>query len=308
MNESVLEIRHLRLVRALAEEGGPTRAAARLHLSQSAVSHQLAELEARLGVPLFTRVRRRLQLSTAGARVLGAAQRMLGEIDQVEADVRRGGPGRRVVRLAVESFTTYDWLAPVAVDLAGDHPAVELQIVLEARRDPVAAVVAGKLELAIASGSVRDDQLASVPVCDDAWVVVAPVDHPLARRAWIDARDLDGQLVYVHGAPKSDVERLRGVFSAARVAMPRVVRVALTDVIVDLVRAGLGLGLVSGWAVAGHLRRGEIAARRLTRAGVHDRWSAVFRRAAPGELPVARVAQLIARQIGRPRRRGPRPG
>ena len=74
MSQTMIEVRHLRLVRAIAEEGGPTRAGSRLRLTQSAVSHQLAELEGRLGVALFTRVRRQLKLTSAGARLVGDQQ------------------------------------------------------------------------------------------------------------------------------------------------------------------------------------------------------------------------------------------
>src|SRR5688500_19435390 len=100
MTASALEVRHLRLVRAIAEEGGPTRAAARLHLTQSAVSHQLAELEGRLGVVLFTRVRRQLKLTASGARLLEAARRLLADLSRVERDLHRAeGRERAVLRI-----------------------------------------------------------------------------------------------------------------------------------------------------------------------------------------------------------------
>src|SRR6476620_7214529 len=106
MSTSLLEVRHLRLVRAIAEEGGPTRAAARLHLTQSAVSHQLAELEGRLGVPLFARVRRRLTPTAAGARLVEDARGILGELARVERELHRAGQTKRaVVRIVVETFT-----------------------------------------------------------------------------------------------------------------------------------------------------------------------------------------------------------
>src|SRR5688572_14449714 len=94
---SMLEIRHLRLVRAIAEEGGPTRAAARLHLTQSAVSHQLAELEGRLGVVLFARVRRQLKLTPAGARLLEASRSMLAELSRVERELHQAAARKREV-------------------------------------------------------------------------------------------------------------------------------------------------------------------------------------------------------------------
>ncbi|HEU4532732.1 MAG TPA: LysR family transcriptional regulator, partial [Polyangiaceae bacterium] len=141
---TTIEVRHLRLVRALAEEGGPTRAAARLHLTQSAVSHQLAELEGRLGVPLFGRVRRRLTLTPAGARLLEASRAMLADLARVEREVRRAGERRRrAFRVVVESFTSYHWLPPVLLALGREHPDVDARIALDAAREPVAALLRG---------------------------------------------------------------------------------------------------------------------------------------------------------------------
>ncbi|HWL86497.1 MAG TPA: LysR family transcriptional regulator, partial [Polyangiaceae bacterium] len=115
---SMLEVRHLRLVRAIAEEGGPTRAAARLHLTQSAVSHQLSELEGRLGVALFTRVRRQLKLTPAGARLLEAARTMLVDLSRVERELHHAGTRKRAtIRIAVECFTAYHWLPAVLAAL-----------------------------------------------------------------------------------------------------------------------------------------------------------------------------------------------
>src|SRR3982751_3323458 len=97
MSGMMLEIRHLRLLRAIAEEGGPTRAAARLHLTQSAVSHQLAELEGRLGVPLFTRVRRQLKLTPVGARLVESARVLLADLARVEREIHDAGARKREV-------------------------------------------------------------------------------------------------------------------------------------------------------------------------------------------------------------------
>ncbi|MGK3966806.1 LysR family transcriptional regulator [Sorangium sp. So ce118] len=290
----MLEIRHLRLVRAIAEEGGPTRAAARLHLTQSAVSHQLAELEGRLGVALFTRVRRQLKLTPAGARLLDAARTMLVDLARVERDLQYAGSRRReAFRIVVECFTTYHWLPPVLSALATDHPHVDARIALEARREPVAALLRGEIELAIVSSPVRDRALVVEPLFDDEWTVIVPPSHPLAARPYVTATELGQEKLLTHDAPRSDVERLRELLASERAPMPFAARVPLTDVLVELVKAGLGVGLVSRWAVAPAIARGEVVARRLTRDGLAERWTAVYRRDAAARFPLARFVELL---------------
>ncbi|WP_437623904.1 LysR family transcriptional regulator [Sorangium sp. So ce1151] len=290
----MLEIRHLRLVRAIAEEGGPTRAAARLHLTQSAVSHQLAELEGRLGVALFTRVRRQLKLTPAGARLLEAARTMLVDLARVERDLQYAGSRRNeVFRITVECFTTYHWLPPVLSALAADHPHVDVRIVLEARREPVAALLRGDLELAIVSSPVRDRALVVEPLFDDEWTVIVPPSHPLAARPYVTAVELGQEKLLAHDAPRSDVERLRELIASERAPMPLAARVPLTDTLVELAKAGLGVGLVSRWAVAPAIARGEVVGRRLTREGLPERWTAVYRRDAAARFPLARFVELL---------------
>jgi len=291
---SMLEIRHLRLVRAIAEEGGPTRAAARLHLTQSAVSHQLSELEGRLGVVLFTRVRRQLKLTPAGVRLLDAARTMLTDLARVERELHQAGARKReVFRIAVEVFTSYHWLPPILTTLETEHPHVDVRIVLDATREPVAALLRGDIELALVSSPVRDRALVVEPLFDDEWTVIVSPAHPLAARAYVSAVELGREKLLTHDAPRSDVERLRELIASERATMPRATSVPLTDAIVELVKAGLGVGLVSRWAVAPYLTQGEIVARRFTREGLPERWAAVYRRDAATRFPLARFAELL---------------
>jgi LysR family transcriptional regulator, regulator for metE and metH len=294
MSAPMLEVRHLRLVRAIADEGGPTRAASRLHLTQSAVSHQLAELEGRLGVSLFTRVRRQLKLTPAGARLVESARVLLADLARVERELHDAGSRRReVLRIAVECFTSYHWLPPIIAALAAECPHVEVRIVLEATREPVAALLRGTLELALVSSPVRDHGLVSEPLFDDEWTVILAPTHPLAERPFISAGELGGETLFAHAAPRSDVERLRELIAAEQAPMPHVAPVPLTDALVELVKAGLGVAIVSRWAVAPWLARGEIVARRLTRAGLAEKWSAVYRHDAEERLPLARFTALL---------------
>jgi LysR family transcriptional regulator, regulator for metE and metH len=120
-----LEVRHLRLVQAVAAEGGVTRASRRLHLSQSAVSHQLIDLERSLGARLFDRVGKRMVATAAGRRVALAAERVLAELVTTERDLSARPNARRVLRIATGCYTSYHWLPPVLARFAGEQTGVD---------------------------------------------------------------------------------------------------------------------------------------------------------------------------------------
>lgn len=289
----VLEVRHLHLVRAIVEEGGPTKAAAKLHLSQSAISHQLADLERRLGVLLFVRERRRLHLTEAGKRVLALGRAVLPEFTRTELDILGGGHSRFRIRISTECFTGYHWLPRVLPQMRREFPHVDLSIDVESTRRPVAALLRGRLELAVVSTRVDDPTLHVEPLFEDEWVVIVAPSHPLAQRRYVQARDLSACTVFAHHASKQDAKRFTELLKAENTSPLDVEVVPLTEALVSLVGADLGVGLVSRWAISPHERSGTVVALRFTKNGLRERWSAVYRADARELGPLARLAQLL---------------
>ena len=157
---SDLEFRHLRLVVQLAETGSATRAAERLHVTQSAVSHQLREIEARLGTPLFIRLGKRMRPTPAGERLLASAPTLLAEVRRVEEDVRRcATDGSGTIRVCAQCQTGYHWLPPLLQAFESRYPHVDVRIAVENTMRPVEALLEGKLDLAIVTQQVDDKRL-----------------------------------------------------------------------------------------------------------------------------------------------------
>src|SRR5467141_3305459 len=150
-----LEVRHLQLVAAVADVGSLTRAGDCLHLTQSALSHQLRDIESRLGTALFLRVGKRLVLTPAGERVLASARAILERLRQTEHDIREMGRDRAgILRITTECYTCYHWLPPLLLHYRRKFPRVEVRIDVEATRRPIEVLLAGKLDLAIISSAV----------------------------------------------------------------------------------------------------------------------------------------------------------
>jgi LysR family transcriptional regulator, regulator for metE and metH len=274
----MLEVRHLLLVKAVAEEGSVTRAGRRLHLTQSALSHQLRDAEERLGARLFDRVGRRMVLNPAGERLLRAASAVLDELDQAEQEIRRDAARPRgLLRLTTQCNTVYHWLPSRLRLFQRTHPEVDLQVVAGATDDPLPALLEGRIDLAIVSRRPRDARLAVRPLFKDEQVVVMAPGHRLARRAFVEAADFAPEHLVVYSIPRESNLVFREVLIPAGVTPARVTHIQLTEAIVELVKAGLGIGVLPRWAVAPQVERGELVARSLTRAGRYREWSAVYR-------------------------------
>ena len=279
MNRIHLDLRHLRLVVAVAESGGQTRAAHKLNLTQSALSHQLRELEGRVGSPLFIRASRRMVLTPVGERVLASARRVLHEVESLERDLvaeaATGGAG--VVRLATECYTCYHWLPAVVTAFRQEWPRVDVRIIAEATPDPVRALLDGALDLAIVAGDVDERKLGCTPLFEDEQVVVVPPAHPLAGRTFVAPQELQNEHLILYTTHTSDNSVLREVLRPAGVEPRQLTRVQLTEAIVELVKAGLGISVLARWAIAPQLRDGTLVGIPLTVRGFRRRWWAVTR-------------------------------
>src|SRR5688500_12369696 len=107
---SIIEIRHLHLIKEIAETGNMTRAAARLFLTQPSLSHQLKDIESRLGVSLFLRINKNLVLTPAGQKLLTAAGEIVPKIQSLEQAIKGMKDDSRELRISTNCYTCYQWL------------------------------------------------------------------------------------------------------------------------------------------------------------------------------------------------------
>jgi LysR family transcriptional regulator for metE and metH len=292
----MLELRHLRLVEAIAEEGGVTRAGRRLHLTPSALSHQLRDVEERLGVRLFERIGKRMLLAAAGARLLQCAKGVLSEVERAEQEIRLAAQGERgLLRLTTQCNTVYHWLPSRLTLFQRRDPQVEVQVVAGATDDPCAALLEGRIDLAIVHRPSRDPRLLLRPLFKDEVVIVMPPGHRLAGQSFVSPADLAPEHLIVYSIPRESNLVFRKVLIPAGVTPARVTHIQLTEAIVELVKAGLGVTALPRWSVAPQVERRELVARSLTSPGLFRQWSAAYRRrpAPPGHL--LRFVELLAK-------------
>jgi len=271
-----LELRHLRLVEAIAVEGAMTRAAARLFITQPALSHQLAGLEEALGVSLFRRVPRGMILTRAGERLLDCARTVLGTVREAQTLLSAAeSDAQGVLRISTECYTCYHWLPARLKAFQASFPRVEVEIVVEATRRPVEALIAGELDLAIVSGAPTQTAVSSRPLFEDELVAILSPEHRLAPRRSLSPRDFAAERLITYSVPIRQLGIYQQFFHPAGVVPARVSRVDLTEAIVEMVKANLGIAVLARWAIAPHLNAATLKAIPLGRRGYRRRWYAV---------------------------------
>ncbi len=293
-----LEVRDLRLVLALAAGGTTARAAELLHLTQPAVSRALLGAEDRLGVRLFDRTARGLAPTLAGRTVVEGAERLLVELADLELRVRAPVAPPARVRVVCECYTAYRWMPSAVRGMRDALPGLDVAIALEHTGDPVAALVAGDVDVALlTTGAVPRgvEAIEERPLFHDEVVFVVAATHPLAARRTIGRADLRRHTLFTGNAPAAETQWfMTKVFGSSRPRI-RVDRLPLTEAILDVARAGLGVAILSEWIAAPHLDAGDLVAKRLAGAPLRRPWRIAWRRESRG--PAERLAAVLGAAV-----------
>ncbi|HKR00348.1 MAG TPA: LysR substrate-binding domain-containing protein [Pyrinomonadaceae bacterium] len=271
-----LEVRHLKLIEAVAKEGSITKAGNHLYLTQSALSHQLRDAEEKLGVQLFVRLNKKMILTPAGERLLSSAQAVLSEMKRAEEDIRQIALSREgILRISTECYTCYHWLPSLLKIFNREFPRIEVQIVVDATSNPLQALLDGKIDLALVSEPAKDSKLSYTPLFQDEFVVVMSPEHPLASRPFVKAEDFAREHLLVYTAVEQSL-LFKKVLSPAGIAPKQVSKVQLTEALIEMIKAGVGIGVMARWAVAPQIEAGSVRAVPLTRKGLRRRWAAAI--------------------------------
>lgn len=265
----MLELRHFRTLLALQETGKLSTAAARVHLTQSALSHQIRALEDRFG-PLFDRARGGVVFTAAGVRLLELARHTLEQVANAERDLERmNDAGEGELRIVLECHTCFDWLMPVMDRFRGLWPEVELDLVAGFHSDPLELLRQGKADLVIGSRLPRRKGVTAAPLFRFEILAVLPVDHPLQGRAWLNARDFAGQTLVTYPVPEKRIDVIREVLLPANVAYKR--RTAeLTVAILQLVASKRGIAALPSWGLKSYVDHEYVIAKRIGKHGLHS--------------------------------------
>lgn len=203
-----MELRELRYLVAIAEEGNLGRAARRLYVSQPTLSYALKSLESKLGVRLFDRHPGGVSATSAGADIVVAARRAIREaerVTEVADSYRRGGAGP--LRVGFEASGAGELIARARAEFARRHPGIRV----EPRRfdwgEEVAGLRDGRADVAFVWLPADLTGLVAEVVHVEPRVVGFPAAHPLAGRAWVTLDDVgDEPLTWTEHAPRAWVE------------------------------------------------------------------------------------------------------
>jgi LysR family transcriptional regulator for metE and metH len=266
---SQVEMRHLRTLVALRDTGSLVEAAERVYLTPSALSHQIKELETRIGCALFVRKTRPVRFASAGNRLLKLADEVLPRVHSAELDLQRlaGGESGRIF-MAIECHSCFEWLLPAIDSYRDDWSDVELDIASGFHFAPLPALARGDLDLVITANPVNESGIHYFPLFSYEAQLAVAKGYPLGQKPWVEPSDLAEEVVISYPVDRDRLDLFTSFLDLAGVEPQRVRHAELTTMIIQLVASGRGVACLPNWALHEYLENDYIEVRSLGEEGV----------------------------------------
>ena len=234
-----IELRHLRSLKTIDEAGNLAQAAARLHLTQSALSHQIKAVESYFGISLYLRKHKPLKLTPTGRHLLHLAQQILPHVEATEYELKRmAGTHTGRLHITIECHSCFEWLIPMLDIFRQRWPDVEVDIRMGNNFDPLPSLLQGEVDLVINSERIEHNDL--------------------------------------HFAPLFEFEAL-AILNPANIIPKEVRQSELTAMLLQLVASGRGIAVLPDWVLAEYLQRNYVSAKPLGPTGLHGTVFAAIR-------------------------------
>lgn len=266
----MLELRHLKTLLALRESDSLVEAAERLHLTQSALSHQFKELEDRLGLPLFIRKTKPVRFTSAGLRLLQLADAVLPQLRATERDLARlaGGTAGRL-HMAIECHSCFQWLMPTIDQFRDAWPEVELDLASGFSFAPLPALARGDLDLVVTSDPIDINGITYIPLFTYEALLAVANSHSLANKLFINAADLAQQTLIHYPIERDRLDIFTRFLDPAEIE-PKATRTAeMTVMMLQLVASGRGVCCLPNWAVYEYSAKGYVTAKKIGEKGLY---------------------------------------
>ncbi|MER1940805.1 LysR family transcriptional regulator [Castellaniella sp. FW104-16D08] len=246
----MIEVRHLETLLAIRDGGSLQEAAERLHLTQSALSHQLRDLEVRLKTPLLNRRTRPAGLTTAGLRLVTLAQDVLPRIRATELELRRLAAGRAGrLHVAIDCHSCFQWLMPTLDTFRKDWPEVSLDLSAAFSFAPLPALTRGDLDIVITSDPQALDAVDYTPLFTYELVLAVPSQSDIGKARPVEPEDLATQVLITYPVERSRLDIFTTFLDPAGIDPVGTRTAELTPMIVQLVASGRGVAALPSWAL-----------------------------------------------------------
>lgn len=260
----MIELKHLRTLTSLRDTGSLTATATSLHLTQSALSHQIKDLESRIGGQLFLRKTRPVRFTSEGEIILKLADEILPRFAVAEnelASLKEDVNGR--LHMAIDCHSCFQWLMPALREYQLSWPSVGLDFSSGFGFEPIPALMSGELDLVITSDIQPRAEVHYEPLFDFEMRLITATTHPFASKNRIEPKDLATETMLSYPVQKQRLDIVKHFLQPEGIEPSKWKQADNTLMLVQMVSAGLGVAALPNWAINEFSRQGLITSKPL---------------------------------------------
>ena len=265
----MLELFHLKVIRAVHKRGTLTLAAQELHLTQSALSHAVKKLEQQMGAAIWLREGRALRLTAVGRYLLGVAERLVPQLQQAEQTVKEMAAGSRGnLRVGMECHPCYQWLLKVVGPFLAHWPDVDIDVKQRFQFGGVGALYNHEIDLLVTPDPINSSGLEFTPVFGYEQKLAVASTHSLAGKKNIEPQDLRRETLITYPVESSRLDVYSQFLSPAGCTPKMHKNIEATEIMLQMVAAGRGVAALPGWLIEEYQTTFDIVAKPLGKQGL----------------------------------------
>lgn len=260
----MLERIHLRLIKAVEQQGSLTAAAKELCLTQSALSHTVRKLEEKLGTQIWIRDGRKLRLTQSGEYLLNVANRLLPQLEYAESNLLQFAQGEQgLLRIGMECHPCYQWLLKVVSPFLEKWPGVDVDVKQRFRFGGVGALFDHEIDLLVTPDPFFKKGLNYHPVFDYEQVLILSSNNKLAQKSVVNAEDLRGETLITYPVNVDRLDIFNEFLKPAGVVPKRHKTIEATDILLQMVASNRGVSALPRWLASEYQQQLDVSLARL---------------------------------------------
>lgn len=275
-----MEIKYFRLVKTIVEEGSLVNSTKKLFLTQSALSHQLKELEEGLGFKVFLRKRQQWELTEEGVEfyklsteVLEQMERGLKKIEKI----RTGSVGN--INVGTECYAFYQGLSGFVQKMGVLYPKIKVDLQFGSTYNPIKNLLSEDIDIGIVTTKPEDESLTAIEIFNDEIFALMHHEHPLNQLPFIDAQHFEEAPIIIHSFPLETVAIYCHFLRHHNVRPKNISAFPLTEVALEMVSANMGIFCVPKWKIKSFKLSENIIFKQIGEEGVKRTHYLVIRKA-----------------------------
>ncbi len=275
-----MEIKYFRLIKTIVEEGNMANSAEKLFLTQSALSHQLRELEERLGFKVFLRARNKWELTEEGAELYSLGNVILESIQKGFENINQIRTGSKgIIKVSTECYSFYQGLSAFVQKMGLLYPEIHIDLILEATHQPISKILSHEIDMAITTIRPENEALSSLEVYEDEIFAIMHCENPLNQKDFLGVDDFTNIHLIIHSFPLETVSVYEQFLKPNRITPSKISAIPLTEVALEMVSANMGIICMPKWALKSFKISDDLVFKRISRNGLKRTHYLVFRKA-----------------------------